>query len=70
LALALGPPLAPTAKVSQADRTVLFDYVLEGRSGEVYAAAVTKDNTRLPPPKLEVADPSGKIIYTGAFEFG
>lgn len=70
LALALGPPLAPTAKVSQADRTVLFDYVLEGRSGEVYAAAATRDNTRLPPPKLEVVDPSGKIIYTGAFEFG
>ena len=70
LPLALGPPLTPTATVSQTERTVLLKYVLEGRSGEVYAAAVTKDNTRLPPPKLEVVDASGKIIYTGAFEFG
>jgi hypothetical protein len=70
LSLPLGPPLAPTAKVSQAERAVLLEYVLEGRSGEVYAAAVTKDATRLPPPTLEVVDPSGKIIYTGAFAFG
>jgi hypothetical protein len=71
LPLPLGPPFAPTAKVMQSDRTVIFEYVLEGRSGEAYnPSTVMRDTTRLPPPRLEVVDSSGKIIYAAAFEFG
>jgi hypothetical protein len=71
LPLPLGPPFAPSAKVTQSEREVAFDYLLQGRSGEVYnAGSISKGSTRLPPPRLEVVDSSGKIIYTAAFEFG
>ena len=71
LPLPLGPPFVPSAKVMQSDRTVIFEYVLEGRSGEAYnPSTVMRDTTRLPPPRLEVVDSSGKIIYAAAFEFG
>jgi hypothetical protein len=71
LPLPLGPPFASAAKVTQSEREVTFNYVLQGRSGEVYnASSILKGSSRLPPPRLEVVDSSGKIIYTAAFEFG
>ena len=71
LSLPLGPPFVPSAKVTQSEREVTFDYLLQGRSGEAYnAGAIMKGSTRLPPPRLEVVDSNGKIIYTAAFEFG
>jgi hypothetical protein len=71
LSLPLGPPFVPSAKVTQSEREVTIEYVLQGRSGETYdARSVLKGSTRLQPPRLEVTDSSGKIIYTAAFEFG
>jgi hypothetical protein len=71
LPLPLGTPFAPSAKVTVSGREVSFDYLLQGRSGEVYnAGAISKGSSRLPPPRLEVLDSGGKIIYSAAFEFG
>jgi len=71
LSLPLGPPFVPSAKVTVSEREVSFDYLLQGRSGEVYnAGAILKGSTRLQPPRLEVLDPGGKVIYSAAFEFG
>ena len=68
--LPLGPPLIPTAGVELAGGTVRLDYRLAGRSGERYAPAVMKGSTRVPPPGLEIVDPTGKIIYSGKFAYG
>ena len=68
--LPLGPPLVPTAGVAQTGEIVRLDYRLAGRSGERYAPAVTKGNSRVAPPQVEIADSTGKVIYSGNFAYG
>lgn len=70
LALPLGEPLVPTVDVALANGTAQLNYRLVGRSGEQYAPAVQKDKVQIPPPRLEVVDASGKVIYSASFEYG
>jgi hypothetical protein len=66
----LGPPLVPAASVELAGGTVRLDYRLAGRSGERYAPAVMKGNSRVAPPQVEIVDTTGKVIYSGKFAYG
>ncbi len=49
---------------------VLIGLVLEGRAGETYRAAVTKNRVPVEPPWLRIVDRQGNVLDEGKFEYG
>jgi len=43
---------------------------VQGRAGERYSGAVSKNGQRLPPPRFEVVDRQGRLLGAGTFEYG
>lgn len=50
--------------------TVSIGLVLEGRAGETYRPAVTKNRSSLPAPWVQIVDEQGRVIGEGRFEYG
>jgi len=49
---------------------VLIGLALEGRAGETYRPAVTKNRVPVGPPWLRIVDGQGNVLDEGKFEFG
>jgi len=70
--LNVGPPFKSRIDVANYRDQVLIGLVgLVGRGGEAYPiTSVKKSGANAPLPKLKILDESGKVLATGAFEYG
>jgi len=69
--LKLGSPFLVKANVRKGNgRIVLIDYSIIGQAGEHYSPGVTKNTKRLPAPRFEIVDETGKVLASGKFEYG
>ena len=70
----IGPPFSIKTKADRgtyrgADE-VGIGFNLEGRAGEQYSGRVLKNGQPLAPPKFEIVDEGGKVLYSGKFKYG
>jgi len=70
LALKVGPPLAVKTDITQSRDIVSIGLSLAGQAGEEYTADAKKNGTTVPPPKLRILDEAGKVLASGAFQYG
>ncbi len=68
--LEVGPPLSAQTDVSPMGESVSIRFSLVGRGKETYAPGAMKDGQRNPAPKFEIADESGKVVLSDAFQYG
>jgi len=68
--LDLGPPLSAQTNVQSRAGFVSIGFSLVGRGNETYAPGAMKDGQRNPAPKFEIADESGKVVLSDAFQYG
>ena len=68
--ISLGEPITLQADVQQAGRDVNIGCVVAGSAGEKYNPAVTKDGQPQAAPSLKIVDEAGKVLDSGAFQFG
>jgi hypothetical protein len=67
--LALGPPLEAAVSVGgSAGSSASFGFTLKDAAGNDYAMMGTGTGTQ--PPGFEVVDETGKVVWSGKFEFG
>ena len=65
-----GPPLVVKTDVQPKGREVSIALVVEGQAGEKYVGGVKKNERWQPPPRFKIVDKAGKVLTTGAFEYG
>ncbi len=65
-----GPPLVVKTDVQTGGREVSIGLVVEGQAGEKYVGGVKKNEQLQPPPRFKIVDKAGKVLTTGAFEYG
>lgn len=65
-----GPPLVVKTDVQTEGREVSIGLIVEGQAGEKYAGGVKKNERWQPPPRFKIVDKAGKVLTTGAFEYG
>ena len=65
-----GPPLVVKTDVQTQGREVSIGLVVEGQAGEKYVGGVEKNDQLQPPPRFKIVDKAGKVLTTGAFEYG
>ena len=65
-----GPPLLVKTDVQTEGRGVSIGLIVEGQAGEKYAGGVKKNERWQPPPRFKIVDKAGKVLTTGAFEYG
>jgi hypothetical protein len=68
--LSPGQPVTLKADVQQQGDAVTIGCVVVGAAGEQYSPAVTKDGQPQSAPSLKIVDESGKVLDSGAFQFG
>ena len=68
--LSPGEPVTLRADVQQQGDTVTLGCVIVGAADEEYGPAVTKDGQPQSPPTLKIVDSAGKVLDSGAFQFG
>ncbi len=67
----MGPPLTVQTDARQASRgQVAIGLSVTGQGGEEYTAGVTKNGSTGSPPKFKIVDESGKVLTSGAVEYG
>jgi len=63
--------LAPARLLTKgSSKQIYVDLALYGKSEERYRTVVYMGRTRVPNPKVAFLDESGKVLHTGAFEYG
>ncbi len=65
-----GPPLVVKTDVQTEGREVSIGLIVEGQAGEKYVGGVKKNEQLQPPPRFKIVDKAGKVLNTGAFEYG
>jgi len=69
--LELGPPFIIKPEVSKnSPQQVSVGLSIVGQAGEQYRNVVTKNNQRVPAPKVKIVDESGTVLAAGSFEYG
>jgi len=69
--LKAGAPLMTRAQVTEGPGVVAFTPALVGQSGEVYATpAAARNNQRQAAPKFRIVNRAGKVLASGAFQYG
>jgi hypothetical protein len=68
--MSVGAPLKPQIDVQQAAGTVSIGLSsLSGQAGDSYSALVTRNGGPIP-PRVKIFDETGKVLSSGAFEYG
>ena len=65
-----GPPLVVKTDVQTGGFEVSIGLVVKGQAGEKYVGGVKKNEQLQPPPRFKIIDKAGKVLTTGAFEYG
>ena len=65
-----GPPLVVKTDVQTGGREVSIGLIVEGQAGEKYVGGVKKNEQLQTPPRFKIVDKAGKVLNTGAFEYG
>jgi hypothetical protein len=65
-----GPPLVVKTDVQTEGLEVSIGLIVEGQTGEKYVGGVKKNEQLQPPPRFKIVDKAGKVLTTGAFEYG
>jgi hypothetical protein len=69
--LKLGPPFAIKPEANQTSpQQVSIGLSITGQAGEQYRNVVTKNNQRVPAPKVKIVDEAGTVLVAGVFEYG
>ena len=65
-----GEPLVARADVTVSGRTLFLGAVVEGKAGETYLPAVTKNGRMQDAPSFKIYDEQDNVLGTGDFAFG
>jgi hypothetical protein len=69
--LELGPPFVIKPEVSKnSPQQVSIGLSIIGKAGEQYRNVVTKNEQRIPAPKVKILDEAGTVLASGNFEYG
>jgi hypothetical protein len=68
--MALGPPYKIVTSMERTGSNISLSFLLAGKAGESYLPGAEKDGEMVPEPTFKVFDESGKVVYTGNFEYG
>jgi len=69
--LELGPPFIIKPEVSKnSPQQVSIGLSIIGKAGEQYRNVVTKNEQRIPAPKVKIVDEAGTVLASGNFEYG
>jgi hypothetical protein len=68
--LDLPAPTRARVKVEAMAGLVYFEFTIEAQKGLSYSPAIQKEGKELSPPKFEVTDGAGKVVLSGAFQYG
>lgn len=66
--LAFGPPLEASVSPGMLRANANFNFLLKDSTGNAYT--LTRTGERLPPPKFNVINAAGTVVWSDAFEFG
>jgi hypothetical protein len=66
--LVFGPPLEASVSPGKQGTNVRFNFNLRDSAGNKYTLA--RIGSKLPPPKFNVVDAAGTVVWSDAFEFG
>ena len=68
-----GAPLTvktPARLLTSGAKKVYVNLLIVGKAGESYRTVVYMGRQRVPKPKVAFLDENGKVLHTGAFEYG